>query len=925
MDGRDQIAHNMTSRGYTLVELLVVMAIGIIIVSALLYFFSGSITSYRSQVGHIFATADARNQLQRIVDTLRNAQDSGSTAWLAEAEDNAITVWTDISGDGVLEKVRYVRSGTELQRIVDTATTTVATRLDSNTSVFTYYDTNGSAIVQASDRTSFAVKTVGISITLAIPESTAIGSQTVATRVTPRQKLQGTISRAVLANGNREVTIELPRGTPPVGSIARLVIQNTQTGATVVNKDISIVELNDGRIRSYATNDYAMVNYKNISSQGISHGWYVWLTWGVPVQQMSGAVPLQYFYTNFGSSKAHCLGRTLSVALAASDCAAYTYPWGVPYQPILTYSENEYKDHVMDIYIMRPILTSFTSTTANGTYGPGTTIVIRATYDEAIKSGSTLTVVLDTGKSVALSTVSGSTVSGTYTVGATGSDEDSNDLNVRSITSEAVSSTTTPARIRTNSTIPSGNNLADTSAIVVDTTAPAAPTADPLGGTYSGIQTVTLSGETGATIYYTTNGSNPTVLSSVYSSSSPLSITPPTTLKAIAKDVAGNSSPSMTEKYKLSFINGANAIDLIGQYVNETDNPLVPKYDKNAINDGQVGVNKFGFSSPYTGILIDTNGNRLFISDGNNNRVLVYILNSNNTLPDKIPDYVLGQNSFTTNGGGTTPKGMQYPRGLAYNSVAKKLFVADYNNNRVLVYNVTSITNGQNAVNVLGQTGFGSSGINRMWDPSDIAYDSSNNRLFVVETGSDRVTVYNTTTITNGQNAVNVLGASAVGVLGTGNSNQNSLYDPSSVAYDTSLQRLFVGTAGDGRVVMFDVAAITNNENAINVLGQTTFGAGSNNSTQSEFRTPRGLAYDSAGNRLFIATDENRVLVFNVATITNGQNAVGVLGSSDFNYSFADTTQSKLNSPTGLVFDATNNWLYVADTLNNRVMIFNAP
>ena len=55
-----------------------------------------------------------------------------------------------------------------------------------------------------------------------------------------------------------------------------------------------------------------------------------------------------------------------------------------------------------------PILQSFSSTTtADGTYGPGTVIDITATYDEGSPGiGSTLTVVLSNGESVVLDQVS---------------------------------------------------------------------------------------------------------------------------------------------------------------------------------------------------------------------------------------------------------------------------------------------------------------------------------------------------------------------------------------------------------------------------------------------------------------------------------------------------------------------------------------
>ena len=68
-----------------------------------------------------------------------------------------------------------------------------------------------------------------------------------------------------------------------------------------------------------------------------------------------------------------------------------------------------------------------------------------------------------------------------------------------------------------------------------------APTFSPDGGTYTETQSVTLSCATeGTTIYYTTNGDNPTTNSTQYSE--PISITETTTLKAIASNGTATSS-----------------------------------------------------------------------------------------------------------------------------------------------------------------------------------------------------------------------------------------------------------------------------------------------------------------------------------------------------------------------------------------------
>jgi hypothetical protein len=112
-------------------------------------------------------------------------------------------------------------------------------------------------------------------------------------------------------------------------------------------------------------------------------------------------------------------------------------------------------------------LNSFSSDTEDNIYGPDSTINLTATYSKDLISGE-LTVTLDTGATVTLDTIIDNTISGTYTVGATGSGENSTDLTVTAITAETVQDSlgTTPT-----SAVPA-TNINTASAIVVDTTAP---------------------------------------------------------------------------------------------------------------------------------------------------------------------------------------------------------------------------------------------------------------------------------------------------------------------------------------------------------------------------------------------------------------------------------------------------------------------
>jgi len=84
---------------------------------------------------------------------------------------------------------------------------------------------------------------------------------------------------------------------------------------------------------------------------------------------------------------------------------------------------------------------------------------------------------------------------------------------------------------------------------VTDRTAPVT-TASPLGGTFTGPVTVTLTVNEAATTYYTTDGSTPTTASTVYSV--PMTFSATTVLKYFSKDTAGNSETVKSQTYSFS-------------------------------------------------------------------------------------------------------------------------------------------------------------------------------------------------------------------------------------------------------------------------------------------------------------------------------------------------------------------------------------
>ena len=146
------------------------------------------------------------------------------------------------------------------------------------------------------------------------------------------------------------------------------------------------------------------------------------------------------------------------------------------------------------------------------------------------------------------------------------------------------------------------------------------------------------------------------------------------------------------------------------------------------------GHSASSFNSP-PAVAYDATNSRLFVSDGTNNRVMVF-----NVAPGFLNDAsavnALGCASLTTVcGGGLTQTGMLYPKNMSYDPNTNRLFVADQGHERVLVFNVgpSVIANGENASYVLGEPDFttnpGNNNAPNNLSQSGLGLDYSNNQM----------------------------------------------------------------------------------------------------------------------------------------------------------------------------------------------------
>jgi hypothetical protein len=316
----------------------------------------------------------------------------------------------------------------------------------------------------------------------------------------------------------------------------------------------------------------------------------------------------------------------------------------------------------------------------------------------------------------------------------------------------------------------------------------------------------------------------------------------------------------------------------------------------------------------------------LFVGEYANCRVLGF-----NTIPTTngaSADIVLGQPDFTTTTPGTSATKCAGVWGV--HVAAGKLFVPDYANHRVLIWNTVPTASNTPADVVVGQTDM--SGGN--WDTArnrfagPIACAVVGTRLFVADQANHRIMVWNTIPTADGADADYVLGQGnfTAGMPATGNDRLNQ---PTGLWTDGA--RLVVADQVNNRVLIWNTIPTVTQQPADVVVGQPNF------TTNVNAAGPQGMynptAVTSNGTQLIVAdTDNHRVLVFDTFPTANHAAADRVLGQSDFNHNAAndddqdgsaDGTCSArtMFKPTG-VHLVGGNRLIVTDGTNNRLLVF---
>ena len=299
---------------------------------------------------------------------------------------------------------------------------------------------------------------------------------------------------------------------------------------------------------------------------------------------------------------------------------------------------------------------------------------------------------------------------------------------------------------------------------------------------------------------------------------------------------------------------------------------------------------------------VASDGVHVVVADTNHNRVLIWnrIPTSNNT----PADVVVGQQSFTTTTvPGNTPsaKSMRGPQGVWIQN--GRLYVADTQNNRVLIFNRIPTSNGAAADVVLGQPNFTTfvepdltqqkNNVSATQLLNPVAVSSDGLHLLVTDLGYNRVLIWNSIPTSNGAAADVAIGQPD---LVSSVANNGFSTDPN----DTTQKQTPV---------------LCKVSNGTDTNSNPTYPS-SCNATVS---FPRFAL--TAGNRLFIADGGNdRVLMFNSIPTQSGASADAVIGQIGGSVNQASDAADSLRTPMSLAWDGTN--LYVSDAYNRRITVY---
>jgi sugar lactone lactonase YvrE len=194
-------------------------------------------------------------------------------------------------------------------------------------------------------------------------------------------------------------------------------------------------------------------------------------------------------------------------------------------------------------------------------------------------------------------------------------------------------------------------------------------------------------------------------------------------------------------------------------------------------------------------------------------------------------------------------------------------------------------------VNAWGTEG---SGNGQFDNPTGVAIGPTGT-VYVADYGNERIQVFNSSGVYQ----------STIGTTGSEGTSNTQFDDPIGVAVGPT-GTVYVADTGNDRIQIFNSSGNY----------ESTMGTGSGGTSNTQFAVPRGVAVGGPSGDIYVSdTGNERVQVFNSSGVY--QSTIGTTGSiGTGDYQFDNPNQIAVGGPSGFI--------YVADSGNDRVQIFNS-
>ena len=219
----------------------------------------------------------------------------------------------------------------------------------------------------------------------------------------------------------------------------------------------------------------------------------------------------------------------------------------------------------------------------------------------------------------------------------------------------------------------------------------------------------------------------------------------------------------------------------------------------------------------------------------------------------------------------------------------------------------------------LGTTGYLGASNTQFNYPAGVAVSAKGDRIYVADTKNNRVQIFDGTT--NPPNYIATLGTEYnpdldTDNVGPSNTQFQNTYGIAVSATDTD-EKIYIVDCFNHRVQIFDVSDIKNIRYIAN-LGTT----GSAGTDDTHFNKPSGVAVSATGDRIYVAdSGNNRIQIFNGNTLEHIK-TLGTGYNPDLDTGKVVLSNTQFSKPSGVAVSATGDRIYVADTNNHRVQIF---